>query len=182
MTLEQFDWVESMKGYRPPKLFLGIGNILHRDDGFGVRAAELMAELPLHGRVEVVDGGTLGRELVDVIERRELVVVADSIEAGAEPGTVFCLSPEKLEPLLPFELSLHDAHFLDALDEVRLIGAPPREVVVFAVQVENVSMGIGLSPPVEESLNQVVALALERFGLSGSLLEQRLVRASDWTS
>ncbi|MBU0717894.1 MAG: hypothetical protein KJ749_06555 [Planctomycetes bacterium] len=43
-----------------PTLVLGLGNILLRDEGVGVRVIESMRSLPLPAEVEVLDGGTAG--------------------------------------------------------------------------------------------------------------------------
>ncbi|MHC4692105.1 MAG: hydrogenase maturation protease, partial [Planctomycetota bacterium] len=51
---------------RRPILVLGIGNILLRDEGVGVRVIEQMQEIPLPDDVELVDGGTAGADLLDI--------------------------------------------------------------------------------------------------------------------
>ena len=46
-------------------LVLGLGNILLRDEGIGVRAVErLQAEYDLPPRVRALDGGTMGLDLL----------------------------------------------------------------------------------------------------------------------
>jgi hypothetical protein len=50
---------------RCPILVLGIGNILLRDEGVGVRVIERIREAALPEGVEVVDGGTAGADLLD---------------------------------------------------------------------------------------------------------------------
>ncbi len=163
---------------RPPKLFVGVGNVLKRDDGVGVRVAQIMAGLRLPPSVEVYDAGTVGLEAAAMLERRQLVVVADAIEAAAEPGAIFRFSPQQLRPYVKTALSLHDVHLLDALDETRLLGTAPAQVTVFAVQVGDVSTGLGLSPAVEASLEKVLRLATDALGLPASILERGNAAAS----
>jgi len=157
---------------RTDKLFVGVGNLIRRDDGVGVRAAEIMSHWPLPPDVEVYDAGTAGLEIAGVIERRERVVVVDAIEAGAEPGEIFRLTPQQLRPYLNSSISLHDVHLLDALDETNLLGTAPREVVILAVQVADVSAGIGLTPAVEHSLPRVLKLAARELDLPAGIMEQ----------
>lgn len=149
---------------RAPKLLIGIGNLLRGDDGVGVRAARLAAALPLPADVEVVDGGTVGLDAADLLERRERVVIVDAIDADATPGTIFRLKPEELYPACRGGISVHDFHVLDALEQTRLLGRAPHAVVVLAVQVADVSAGIGLSPPVAGALERVVRAALGELG------------------
>jgi hydrogenase maturation protease len=150
---------------RPQKLFVGVGNVLRRDEGVGSHAAQIMATRPLPSDVEVYDAGTVGLDAAVVLEKRQRVVVADAIDAGAEPGAIFRLDPNQLLPAARSSLSLHDLHLLNALEETRLLGTAPDEVVVFAVQVGDVSLGLDLTPLVESSLERVLRLASQALGL-----------------
>ncbi len=155
---------------RAPKLVVGVGNILQRDDGVGLRVLETLASLPLPADVELYEAGTAAIELASVIERRDLVVAIDAIDAGQQPGAVFRFEPDQLRPLIRSAISLHDVHFLDALDETKLLGRAPKRVVVFAVQIADASLGIGLTPAVEAVVRPVAALAGEELGLAPDLL------------
>jgi hydrogenase maturation protease len=163
---------------RAEKLFVGVGNPLHRDDGVGVRAAQIMASRPLSADIEVYDAGTVGLDAASALERRRLVVVADAIDAGAEPGVVFRFSPEELRPRVRSALSLHDVHLLNALDETRLLGTAPESVVIFAVQVGDVSSGLGLSRPVEAALKRLLELAEQELGLAAKGVASEAVKAA----
>jgi len=147
---------------RAPKLVVGIGNILQRDDGVGVRVLETLASLPLPEEVELYEAGTAAIELASIIEGRELVVAIDAIDAGERPGAIFRFEPDQLRPLIRSAVSLHDVHFLDALDEARLLGRAPKRVVIFAVQVADVSVGIGLTPAVEAAVPTLARLVAEQ--------------------
>ena len=150
---------------RAPDIVVGIGNVLRRDDGVGVEVAQRLAACPLPDHVEVCDGGTLGLDLACIIENRRRVVVVDAMDAGESPGTVFRLSPEQLSPISNVGLSVHDFHLLHALDETRLTGTEPEETIVIAVQVGDTSAGIGLSEPVRDAADRVVALVAKELGI-----------------
>jgi hydrogenase maturation protease len=151
---------------RAPKLLVGIGNLLRGDDGVGVRAAQLAAALPLPAEVEVLEVGSAGLDAADVLEARERVVVVDAIDAGAAAGTIFRLEPGELCPACRSGISVHDFHLLDALEQTRLLGRAPNAVVVLAVQVGDVSAGIGLSPAVSGALGRVIEAALDELGVT----------------
>lgn len=150
---------------RRPRLLLGVGNVLRRDDGVGVFAARAAARLRLGRGVEAYDGGSGGIDLADVLEGRRRVVIVDAIDAGMPPGASARMSPEQLRPAIRTGVSLHDLHLLDALAELRLLRLPPRRVIVIGVQVADISVGIGLSPPVERALPGVIRSALRELGL-----------------
>jgi hydrogenase maturation protease len=51
------------------KVILGLGNTLNRDEGLGVHALKLLeTQLDLPAEVEVLDGGTLGLNLLPLVE------------------------------------------------------------------------------------------------------------------
>jgi hydrogenase maturation protease len=134
-----------------------------------------MASLPLPEDVEVYDAGTVGIEVSWELEGRSLVVVVDAIEAGAEPGAVFRFTPAELQPwAIGSPFSLHGANLFDALEQTRLLDTAPKEVAVLAVQVGDVSWGLGLSPPVAGALEKVLHLA-------GRILDVTVPKAS-WRS
>ncbi len=166
---------------RPSKLLVGVGNVLRRDDGVGVRAAEQMAGLGLSPEIEVCDVGTVGLKAAQLLEGRKLVVVVDAIDSRAAPGTVFRLAPEQLRPYVKSAVSLDDLHLLDALNETRLVGTAPEEVVVLAVQGGDWSLGIGLSPAVEAALEKVVRLAGELLDVPRELLRSTANRETIWS-
>ncbi len=163
---------------RASKIFLGVGNVLKHDDGAGVRAAEIMMNLSLPDDIEVYDAGSGGLELACVLEKRQLVVVVDAIQADQEYGAVFRISPEQLRPYSNSGYSLHDLHFLDALEELNLLGTSPEQVVVFAIQVADVTTGLGLSAPVETGVDLAIRLACEEFGLMNVISEHRLIKSA----
>lgn len=162
------------------KLLLGVGNVLQRDDGVGVRAAQRMASWDLPPEVEVCDIGTAGLEAAAILEGRELVVVVDATDAGAAPGAVFRLSADQLRPSAAATFSLHDVHLLSALDETELLGTAPEKVIVLAVQTAEVSLGIDLSPPVIAALPTVLRLAAQELDIPAEAVEA--VTTKNWTT
>jgi hydrogenase maturation protease len=152
---------------RPSNLLLGVGNVLRRDDGVGVYVARWVSRLPLGGRLDVLDAGACGFDTAGELEGRERVVIVDAIDAGLAPGRVLVMGADELRPSIRTGVSLHDAHVLDALAELRLLGSVPARVRFVAVQVADVSPGLGLSAAVAAAVPRVVRVALSTLGLAG---------------
>ncbi|MCG3126346.1 MAG: Hydrogenase 2 maturation protease [Phycisphaerae bacterium] len=150
---------------RSCNLLLGVGNVLRRDDGVGVYAARRVRGHALAGRLDVCEAGACGFEAGATLAGRHRVVVVDAIDAGLTPGAIVVLRTDELRPAIRTGVSLHDAHVLDALAETRLLGCAPGRVRFVAVQVCDVSAGIGLSPPVAAAVPGVVRVALNELGL-----------------
>jgi hydrogenase maturation protease len=148
-------------GGRAPILVVGVGNLLVGDDGIGPRTIEALRERELPPGIDVLEGGTLGIDLVDLIVDRRKVVVVDAVTAGAEPGTIHRLEAEELAEVATSRVSLHDLGLVDAIRLSRFVGLPPERVVVLGVEPRDLRMGPGLSPEVEKALPDLVERVLE---------------------
>ena len=143
-----------------PTLILGIGNILLRDEGVGVRIIEAMGKLDLPEGVEILDGGTAGADLVDVIADRRKLIVVDAVAAEAAPGTVFRLRPEDLLPQGEALISLHQLGLVQSLAMAKQLGCQPREVVIFGVQPGEITPGLELTVRVAAAVPKVIEAVL----------------------
>ena len=143
-----------------PVLILGIGNILLRDEGVGVRVVEALADHELPDEVELVDGGTAGADLVDLLADRRKVIVVDAIEAGLAAGTILRLTPADLLPDQDEMISLHQLGLVQSLYMAEQLGCSPQEVVIIAVQPETIRPGLELSDDVQAALPRAVRAVL----------------------
>ncbi len=164
---------------RPSKLVIGIGNPLRRDDGIGIEAAARLARCQLPPDVEIFDGGTAGLDLATVIEDRELVIIVDGVELDEAPGTIYELDTEELRPGSDSGLSVHDFHLLHALDETRLLGRAPKRTIVIAMQVGDLSAGIGLTPPLQAAMPRLIAAVAHHLNLDIHQLRDSAATACD---
>ena len=141
-----------------PVLVLGLGNILLRDEGVGVRVVEALRGRDLPPGVELCDGGTAGLHLVDVLAHRRHVLVIDALDAEAEPGTLFRLTPADLAGTPHGGTSPHEAGLREALALAPHLGTAPGDVVIFGIQPGRVEAGLELSAEVA----RVVPAAVEQ--------------------
>ena len=146
-------------------LILGIGNILLRDEGIGVRIAEELKKLKLPDSVEVVDGGTLGLSLLNFFENYEKVVIIDAVKGGKEPGTIyrFDLNEFLNDVSCPFSLSsMHDIDFVYAMKQIgREFYRLPDKMVVIGVEPEKIEAGLELSNKLKEKVPEIIKFVLE---------------------
>lgn len=143
-------------------LVLGLGNTIMTDDGFGVRAVEaLSSRCHFQGEVRLLDGGTLGLDLLPHLEGIERLLIIDALEMQAAPGTVFRLEGEEVPRALASKLSVHQMGVQDLLAVSELMGHLPRELVVWGVQPESIEMGTELTPTVAAALEPVVTGVVE---------------------
>ncbi len=151
---------------------LGIGNPLVKDEGVGVRVAEiLMSALRFPDNVAIIDAGTMGMAILNLFRDCDYMLIVDAVDGtGQPPGTVIRMSPEDIAPN-QVRHSLHDTRFIDVLEAAELIGARP-EAECIGIQVAQMSeIEIGLTPEVEAAVPAAVEAVL-------TVLAERGVSAS----
>jgi len=146
---------------RKPLRIIGVGNPLMADDGLGIVAAERLAALDWPPGVEVLDGGTGGLTLLDLLAGARAVILLDAVAMGAAPGTLRRFTAEDLSDL-PAEspgLSLHGSGLSEVLALARELGSLP-PLLLFGVEPSRVEVRIGLSPPVAAAMDELLVAVL----------------------
>lgn len=143
---------------KKPILVVGVGNLIQRDDGFGVHVVRVLADKDLPDGVDLFDGGSLGPEMLPWLQGREKIVFIDAVDAGMKPGTLFRFEPNDLQYQLGEKTSIHQLGLIDTLSMVELMGAAPREVVIIGVQPKVIDWGEELSPELENVIPKVIEL------------------------
>jgi hydrogenase maturation protease len=142
-------------------IVLGLGNLVHADDGVGVHAIQaLQQDSRVPPGVVLLDGGTQGLGLLHHISGVRRLLVVDAIDAGEPCGTLLRFEGKALHGL-PGKTSVHQLGFADMMIALQLLGESPGEVVVFGVQPESTEWGAELTQSVANALaplvDQVVA-------------------------
>lgn len=115
---------------------LGVGNTILSDEGFGVRVVEyLQKNFTFPDNVALVDGGTLGVELLHFVTGTQKLLIIDSINGGVEAGTTFHLRDDEIHKHFAQKISAHEVGIQDVLTmldvtgkkipRIELIGAQP---------------------------------------------------------
>ena len=147
---------------------LGLGNILLRDEGVGVRIIEeLQKRYNFSPPVKMIDGGTAGFGLVTEIEGCKKLLVIDAVKAGNEPGTIYKFRRGDITVQIPQSLSVHDIGFFEALEHWKILGIEP-EVTFFGIEPEDMnSWGFDLTPCIQDKMPKLVALVIEELHAEG---------------
>ena len=152
-----------------PLRIIGVGNPLMADDGLGIVAAERLAALDWPEGVEVLDGGTGGLTLLDLLAGARGVILLDAVAMGAAPGTLRRFTGAELERL-PAEapgLSLHGSGLAGVLALARELGGLP-PLVLYGVEPARVELGLGLSPAVAAALEDLLVAVRTEVGAWGT--------------
>ncbi len=139
-------------------LVLGLGNLVMTDDALGSRAIlELEKRYRFPEQVALLDGGTLGLDLLPRLEGIDRLLVIDALQMGAEPGSVFRLEGEEVPRAFANKLSVHQMGLQDLLAVAELQGHLPGQLVVLGAQAESIEMGLEMSAAVNTALEQLMA-------------------------
>ena len=142
-------------------LILGVGNLLLSDEGVGVHVAQRMMTMDMPPEVQVVEGGTDGFGLVNVISQADRMILIDAIKGGGQPGSIYRFEIEDCPPYPDiFKTSVHQISILEVINLSGLIGSTPRTTII-GIEPACMEMGMNLSPVVEAKVPSVIRMVQE---------------------
>jgi hydrogenase maturation protease len=141
---------------------LGLGNLMRADDALGMLAIQRLRSDPrLPPSVLLIEGGTLGLDLLHPLDGVTHLLALDAIEAGVPPGTLLRFAGSGVDAI-PIGKSVHLLGFSDLIGALRLTGSAPREIVVLGVQPQVIGWSTELKPGVEAVLPELVDAVLDQ--------------------
>jgi len=152
-------------------LIVGVGNVLHTDDGFGVEVARRLARRALPPLVEVAETGIGGIHMVhELMTGYDVLIVVDAVDRGRPPGTVMVIEAEvdnvtdwADDARYDLLADMHLATPERALMMARAVGVLPERTVIIGCQpLDAAALGIGLTNEVADAVETAVA-EIERF-------------------
>lgn len=166
---------ECNKDYQMKTLVLGLGNPILTDDGVGVKVAEAVAAvLPPDTAIDVSEASVGGLGLMERLIGYDRVILIDALynghptSPGCGPGTIRRLTLDQLRTISPTQhsASAHDTSLVTALDMGRRMGLSlPKEVIIYAIEVENITdFGEEPTPAVARSIPKVTTAVLAELG------------------
>lgn len=143
---------------------LGVGNALCGDDGVGIHALHYLDEHALAPEAALIDGGTIGFQLLHRIEDAGGIVVIDAARLDRPPGSFVVLAGDEMDRFLADTArgsSVHEISLLDLLTVARLHDTLPARRALIAVQPADTGWNASPSPPVHSALPAIAAAVQE---------------------
>ncbi len=142
---------------------LGIGNILLGDEGVGVQAIEaIMERYDLPESVELIDGGTMGLDLLPFIENRDKVLIIDAVNIGKPAGTLVTIEGDDIPRFLNLKISVHQIGLPEMLAAANIMGIMPEEICLVGIQPKTFRTGLDLSDEIAGKLDALIDAVLGR--------------------
>ena len=118
--------------------------MLLSDEGIGVHVANALSGMDLPPGVSVVEGGTDGFRLLNIITETDRLIVVDAVKGGAEPGSIYRFNVDDVRNVPPgFRTSVHQVGILEVIDLSGLIGKTPKTTVI-GVEPKSLDMSLEL--------------------------------------
>ena len=151
---------------------IGLGQSLRGDDAVGLEAVrqwqEKFPETASRPEIRIETSELPGLALLDLLDGCEAAILIDALQSSASPGTIRCLSPEKLSA---FETDSKSAHGWGVTETLRLgqklnPSLKKLHIQLIGVEADQFQMGAGLSQQIQQALPQAceaIQTAVESF-------------------
>jgi hydrogenase maturation protease len=141
-----------------PLVAIGIGNIMSADDAIGVRVIEGLRGLAVDDpqavppATRLVDGGTLGMDLLKVVGEARGVVLVDAVRLGGPVGHVSVMDGDAIVSVGGTSHGSPATQVGELLAVARLMGWLPAPVSMVGIEVADLDFGMRLTPAVDEAI------------------------------
>lgn len=141
---------------------IGLGNILLKDEGVGVHTVNAIRErYSFSPDVEIIDGGTLGLDLLHFFEGKDQVLILDAVDFHKEPGYIGVLDDENIPSALFAKLSVHHIGLSDVLFAAKLLNFTPAKLRLIGIQPESIEVGLDMTASISGKMDQLIDLVIQ---------------------
>lgn len=152
---------------------LGVGNILLADEGFGVHFVRWLAgRYPQSDQVRIIDGGTLGYALIDIICSCDHLIVVDVLKAKDKPGSIYRFNTREMQAHMPPPTTAHEVTFFDVLFKVELMDELPETVFLCIVPQNWGTMNLEMTQALREKFPVMENLLLKELSRMNVALDK----------
>ena len=140
---------------RAETIVLGLGNVLHSDDGAGPALADLISAEKSQS-ITAFNCGTAPENFTGVVRKLHprLLIIADASLMNMQPGTLRKIPADKIADTAVGTHMLPLSHLIEYLRE------DADEIIMIGIQPENLNDGDELSPEVLCAVEQLKTLIL----------------------
>jgi hydrogenase maturation protease len=141
---------------------IGLGNILLKDEGVGVHVANAIRErYSFSPEVEIIDGGTLGLDLLHYFEGRDKVLLVDAVDFRKEPGYIGIMDDDAIPSTLFAKLSVHHIGLSDVLFAAKLLDYTPSKIRLIGIQPQSLDVGLDVTDCIASKIEELMRLVVE---------------------
>ena len=155
---------------------LGIGNILQKDDGFGVYASTYLKEnYTFSKNINIINGGVEGINLFSVFEESNNILILDTIELKDNPSSIYLIPAKELTGHGLNAGGAHEIGVIQCLDMLELQGKNLPKATVLGIVPAEITFEIDLSKTLKDAFDGYIKVALnflKKEGIEGVLKDE----------
>lgn len=146
------------------KVVIGFGNPLLSDEGVGINVIQQLEELELPN-TDIIDGGTQGWVLFNLVEQYDKIIIIDAIKSGNQTGNLYTMRASEIfeNSSKKYDLTIHDFNLLNIFSIMARVYTPDvlEKIVVIGVEVNDMNLNLKLSPEIKEKVPEIVDIVLD---------------------
>lgn len=134
---------------------MGVGNILFTDEGIGIYATEFLKQnYQFSPAIDLIDGGTLGMNLIHYYQQYDHLLLLDTISVGdvKTPGEVYSLNSDVLQGMGQYRQTAHEVEVLQTLELGALAGDIAEVQIIAMVPQDIETVAFELTQPVRKNI------------------------------
>jgi hydrogenase maturation protease len=139
-------------------IVIGVGNMLFKDEGIGIYAAEYIKQNYKFDdeRLEIIDGGTLGFKLMTYFQEYDNVIILDTVSIEDTVGEIYRLPSEILLGLGNYRKTAHEVEIVEMLEIVSVLDSHADVTIIGIIPEDIISVGIGLTQTMENRFEEFI--------------------------
>lgn len=158
---------------------IGVGNILFTDDGIGVYAAKyLETNYCFEPPIDIIDGGTLGFNLMHYFSQYDHVILLDTLSIDEAAGSIYHFPSDVLLGLGDTRKTVHEVEVTQMIELASLMNARADISVLGIIPSDIQTVAIELSPIAKEQFGvfiQTLLSILEEAGITATKKDPTVV-------
>ncbi|MBP6162799.1 MAG: HyaD/HybD family hydrogenase maturation endopeptidase [Aliarcobacter sp.] len=139
-------------------IVIGVGNMLFKDEGIGIYAAEYISQNYKFDDkdLEIIDGGTLGFKLMTYFQEYDNVIILDTVSIEDEVGSIYRLPSDVLLGLGTYRKTAHEVEIVEMLEIVSVLDSYANVTIIGIIPKDIISVGIGLTATMEDKFEEFI--------------------------
>ena len=161
-------------------IVIGVGNMLFKDEGIGIYAAEYISQNYKFDDkdLEIIDGGTLGFKLMTYFQEYDNVIILDTVSIEDEVGSIYRLPSDVLLGLGTYRKTAHEVEIVEMLEIVSVLDSYANVTIIGIIPKDIISVGIGLTATMEDKFEEFILNGIkeiESLGIKATKVKNILI-------
>ena len=139
-------------------IVIGVGNMLFKDEGIGIYAAEYIKQNYKFDdeELEIIDGGTLGFKLMTYFQEYDNVIILDTVSIEDKVGDIYRLPSDVLLGLGNYRKTAHEVEIVEMLEIVSVLDSHANVTIIGIIPEDIISVEIGLTQSMENRFEEFI--------------------------